>query len=69
MICIRCKQMLYIECDTKTCKTCLKYIDSSLVCERCNRTYTRTDRERHYICHECRVSIQRTVKTNQFNLY
>ena len=66
-MCIRCTKLLDIGCDTKTCETCNKYIDKSLVCERCNRTYTRTNRERHYRSYKCRVRMfYRVVKTNLF---
>ena len=57
MICTRCKELLCIECDTKTCEICITYIEQSLVCERCNRSYTRTNRERHYRSYKCRVSM------------
>ena len=54
MNCIRCSKLLDIGCGTKACETCIKYIDKPLVCERCNRTYTRTNRERHYRSYRCR---------------
>ena len=56
MNCIRCKQLLFIECD-KTCDKCVAYIGCQLVCERCNRSYTRTNRNRHYRSYKCRVTI------------
>ena len=57
MVCISCKKVLDIECDTKTCETCIKYIDKTLVCKRCNRLYTRTNKNRHYRSYKCRASI------------
>ena len=55
MICIRCKKLLKTT-DKKTCENCIAYVDQSLVCERCNRLYTRTNRERHYRSYRCRVT-------------
>ena len=55
-MCIRCKQLLE-NTDKKTCAICIAYVDQSLVCERCNRLYTRTNRERHYRSYRCRVTI------------
>ena len=57
MICIRCKEILDIECDTKACETCIKYIDEKLICERCHRIFTRTNKSRHYRSYKCRVTI------------
>ena len=56
MGCIRCKKLLG-NIDKKTCETCIAYVGQSLVCERCNRLYTRTNRGRHYRSHRCRVTI------------
>ena len=60
--CIRCKKLLDIECDNKTCDECMYYIGYQLVCERCNRSYSRTNCERHYRSYKCRVSIFIVVK-------
>ena len=56
MFCTRCKKLIG-NTDTKTCGNCIAYIDKSLVCEKCNSTYTRTNRERHYRSYRCRVII------------
>ena len=56
-MCICCNKLLDIECDTKTCETCIKYIDENMICERCNRIHTRTNKSRHYRSYKCRVSV------------
>ena len=56
MVCIRYTKLIE-NTDTKTCEKCIAYIDKSLVCERCNRTYTRTNKNRHYRSYKCRVNI------------
>ena len=53
MICIRCKNTLDIEYDTKTCETCIKYIDESLVCGFGGDSFTRTNKSRHQSPFKC----------------
>ena len=53
MIGIRCNKMLDIECDTKTCETCVKYIDERLVCCFCGDIFTRTNKSRHKSSFKC----------------
>ena len=55
-MCIRCKKLLE-HTDTKTCETCIEYIDKNMSCEKCNRIYTRTNKSRHYRSYKCRVTI------------
>ena len=56
MNCICCKKLLS-NTDKRTCDKCMYYVDESLVCQRCNRSYTRTNRNRNYRSYKCRVSI------------
>ena len=55
-LCVRCNNILQYTCN-KTCDKCIAYIGHHLVCERCNRSYTRTNRNRHYRSYKCRVTI------------
>ena len=43
--------------ENKTCDDCMNYIGEILVCQRCDRLYTRTNRTRHYRSFRCRISI------------
>ena len=49
--------MLNIECDNKTCDTCIAYIGEIIKCERCNSRYTRIIKNRNYRSYKCRVRI------------
>ena len=60
MNCTRCKQVLS-NTDKKTCDKCMYYVGEIIKCERCNRRYTRTNRERHYRSYRCRVTIFTTT--------
>ena len=46
-LCIRCAKLLKIECYKKTCDECIYYIGYQLVCPKCGKSYSRTNRERH----------------------
>ena len=50
------QQLLEYTCN-KTCDKCIYYVGYQLVCERCNRSYTRTNRTRHYLSYTYRVII------------
>ena len=57
MNCQRCRKLLDSNPDNKTCDACIAYIDQRLVCQRCGKLYTRTNRTRHYRAFTCRMSI------------
>ena len=52
--CQRCKQIMDEGCENKPCGKCIAYIGGRLVCEWCNDTYTRTNRNRHRTSFKCR---------------
>ena len=56
MICTRCKKLLE-NTDIKTCENCIAYVDEQMACQRCGKSYSRTNRSRHYRSYKCRVSI------------
>ena len=55
--CVRCKAILYIEYDNKTCDKCVAYIGEVFICERCSCKYTRTNNNRHCRSYKCRATI------------
>ena len=56
-MCICCKIVLDIECYKKTCDECIYYIGYNLVCPNCGKSYSRTNRERHYRSYNCRITM------------
>ena len=56
MNCQRCSKQLN-NSDNKTCDTCINYISQRLVCQRCGKLCTRTNRTRHYRAFKRRMSI------------
>ena len=52
--CIMCKTILQYT-DNKTCDKCIYHIGYHLICSKCGRTYSRTNRERQYRSYKCRV--------------
>ena len=57
MNCQRCRKLLDSTPDNKTCDVCIAYIAQRLVCQRCGKLYTRTNRTRHYRAFKCIMSI------------
>ena len=57
MNCQRCKKLLDNNSENKTCDICIQYIGERLMCQRCGKLYTRTNRTRHYRAFKCRMSI------------
>ena len=49
--------MLYIGCYKHTCDECIYVIGYPLVCPNCGKSYSRTNRERHYRSYKCRVTM------------
>ena len=56
MNCQRCNKLLESNSGNKACDICIAYIGQRLVCERCDKLYTRTNRTRHYRAFKCRMS-------------
>ena len=47
MNCQRCNKLLDSNSGNKACDICIAYIGQRLVCERCGKLYTRTNRTRY----------------------
>ena len=61
--CIRCTTILQYT-DNTTCGACIEYIGYQIICNRCGRFCSITNRERHYRSYECRVSICMEISRN-----
>ena len=55
-VCFRCKKLLE-NTDKKTCDMCIAYVDEQNICQICGKSYSRTNRNRHYRSFKCRVSV------------
>ena len=55
-VCFRCNKLLE-NTDKKTCDMCIAYVDFPHICQICGKSYSRTNRNRHYRSFKCRVSV------------